>query len=233
MPYLNQRWPPEDFPEGDWVPEIDRPGWIARHSNLPHASWVKREGLTPDDVTHFRSLPSPSTSPQYDERLKYLEALGADIGSVQRDGYFYGNFLEQLKQAAPQSVGDSAADEAADTVVERMKAMGFTTANLPEHYGGPPERKSLRPWKAVMNWLSGLLHKVGRFLTNSIRAFAVLARGLFVGAVNQMSVSFSASIPPAIGFDIQLAYFTDDSQWDMFNRFTDAILTEIEKLVEP
>jgi len=184
-------------------------------------------------VAYFRSLPFPAPSPQYDERLKYLGTPGADIGSGGRDGYFYANFLEQLKQAAPISVGDAAADDVADNVVERMKAMGFTSANWPEQYGGPPERKSPRPWKAVMNWLSGLLHKVGRFLANSIRAFAVLASGLFVGAVNQMSASFSASIPPSVGFDIQLAYFIDDSQWDMFNQFTDAILTEMERLVEP
>jgi hypothetical protein len=158
--------------------------------------------------------------------------LGADIGSVQRDGYFYANFLEQLKLAAPVSVGDAAADQVADDVVERMKTMGFTSANLPEQDGGPPERKSLRPWKEVMKWLLRQLRKVGQFLSNSIQAFAILAGNLVVEAANKISVAFSAGFPLAVvGFEIELSYITDGTTRDILKRFIDAILDEAEKLL--
>ena len=47
-----------------------------------------------------------------------------------------------------------------------------------------------------------------------------------------MAVSFSAGIPPAIGFELELSYFTDHKNWDMFKRFTDAIHKEMEKLIK-
>jgi hypothetical protein len=238
MSYLEKRWPPAQFSEGDWVPEIGLSRWTDRHSNLPHASWTKQTGLTNDDADYLKSLtppaPSPSGEPlQSNVWLDYLEALGADIGSVQRDGYFYANFLEQLKQAAPVSVGDAAADEVADNVVERMKTMGFTSADLPEQYGGPPERKSLRPWRDVMKWLLRQLRKVGQFLTNSMQAFGELVGNLVVEAANKISVAFSAGFPLAvIGFEIELAYLTDGTTRDILNRFINAILDEAEKLFE-
>ena len=115
-----------------------------------------------------------------------------------------------------------------------MKTMGFTSATLPARYGGPPERQSLLPWKGVVKWLLGLLRKVSRFLSNSIRAFAILAARLFMDAVSQISVAFSVGFPLAtLGFEIDLAYLTDDNKWDIFKKFTDAILEESEKLIEP
>ena len=83
-----------------------------------------------------------------------------------------------------------------------------------------------------MNWLSGLLRKVGRFLVHSIRAFALLANDLLGEAVDKMALAFSASIPPAVGFEIDLSYFTDDKNWEVFERFTDAINTEMEQLIK-
>ncbi len=229
MPYLDQPWrPPEEFPEGEWVPEMDQRGWLDRHRDLPRASWVKLDGLASEDEAYLRSTTLPR-----DEWLRYLQALGADIGSVQRDGFFYANFLEQLKQAALVSTGDAGADQVADSVVERMKAMGFTSANLDEQHGGPPRGKSPRPFRAVINWLSGLIRKVGRFLVNAIKAFGVLARELISDAASQAAVSFSTGIPPAIAFAINLEYFTDSSKWDVFKDFIDAILEQMEKLVEP
>lgn len=238
MPYVEKPWPPADFREGDWVPEIDPPRWADRHRSLPHASWVKQEGLTDSDAGYLKNLTPPTPSSpgeplETNEWLSYLTTLGADIGSVQRDGYFYANFLEQLKQAAPVSVGDAAADEVADNVVERMKTMGFTSANLPEQYGGPPERKSLRPWKGVMKWLLRQLRKVGQFLANSIQAFGTLAGSLVVEAVNKISVGFSAGFPLAVvGFEFDLAYLTEDTTRDILNRFINAILDEAERLFE-
>ena len=197
MPYLDQPWqaPEGFFPLGEWVPEVDRRGWIDRHSDLPYASWVKREGLTPGDLSYLQTL-----QPQRDERLKYLEALGADIGSVQRDGFLYANFLEQLKQAIPALTGDTAADQIADNIVERMKTMRLTSANLDEELGEPPPPQSPRPWRAVINWLSRLLQQVGLFLVNSIQAFVALIRELMLDANKQIAISFSAGIPPAVAF---------------------------------
>ena len=47
-----------------------------------------------------------------------------------------------------------------------------------------------------------------------------------------MAVAFSAGFPPAFGFEIELPFFTDHKNWDMFKRFTDAMYTEMEKLIK-
>jgi hypothetical protein len=228
MPYLNQPWrPPEEFPEGQWVPEIDQRGWLDRHRDLPHASWVRLDGLTDSDASYL------GTDLSDDERSRYLKALGADIGSAQRDGFFYANFLEQLKRAAPLSAGDADADNAAGEVVERMQAMGFASASLDEEHGGPPKGNSPRPWRAVMKWLGGLIRKVGQFLANAAHAFAVLVRHLLVDVSSRAAIAFSASIPPAISFEIDLEYFTDSGKWKKFKEFIDAILEQMEKIVWP
>jgi hypothetical protein len=84
-----------------------------------------------------------------------------------------------------------------------------------------------------MNWLSGLIRNVGRFLVNSIQAFRVLASGFFANVASQIFISFSASIPPAIALGINLQDVEDSSRWDMFRRFTDAILEQMETIVGP
>jgi hypothetical protein len=229
MPYLDQPWrPPEEFSEGEWVPEMDQRGWLDRHRGLRCASWVKLDGLTDDDASYLQGTNVPD-----DDRRKYLKALGADIGSAQRDGFFYANFLEQLKQAATRSTGDLDADKAADQIVERMKAMGFTSASLDERHGGPPKGNSPRPWRAVMKWLSSLVRKVGRFLLNAAQAFGVLARNLIADVPSRAAIAFSASIPPAIAFEIDFDYFTDVNRWKMFKEFIDAILGQMEEIVGP
>lgn len=242
MPYLEWRWPPVGFNEGDWVPEVDLPRWAERHRGLSYAFWVKQGGLTDSDAQHLKGLTPPKVEPGKpltplqgnNDWLNHLMALGADIGNVQRDGYFYANFLEQLKQAAPVSAGDAAADQVADDVVERMRTMGFTSANLPEQLGGPPERKSLRPWKGVMKWLLRLLRKVGEFLAKSMQAFGLLVSSLAIEAANKISVAFSAGFPLAvIGFEIELAYITDGTTRDILNRFINVIIDEAEKFFEP
>jgi hypothetical protein len=240
MPYRETQWPPAEFEVGDWVPETDLSGWVNRHSQLRdssgvrHDSWVNQTGLTEPDKRYLEQLAPLSSQPlESNERLKHLLVLGADIGSVRRDGYFYANFLEQLKQAAPISAGDAAADEVADNVVERMKTMGFTSANLREPYGGPPDRKSLRPWKGVMKWLLGLIRKAGQFLLKAMRAFAVLAAELAVDAASKIAVGFSVGFSLAdIQFEIELAYLTDNTKWEIFRRFGDAMLGETEKLLQ-
>jgi hypothetical protein len=239
MPYLERRWPPAEFNEGDWVPEINPSRWAERHRGLSYASWVKQGGLTDSDALDLQALKPPPISPGkplpqvQNDWLNHLMTLGADIGNVQRDGYFYANFLEQLKQAAPVSVGDAAADQVADDVVERMRTMGFTSANLPEQLGGPPERKSLRPWRDVMKWLLGLLRKVGEFLAKSMQAFGLLVSSLAIEAANKISVAFSAGFPLAVvGFEIELAYITDGTTRDILNRFINVIIDEAEKLFE-
>jgi hypothetical protein len=227
MTYLDRPWrPPEEFPAGDWVPEMDHRDWLDRHRGLGRVPWVNRDGLSDADRQQLATL-APTV------KAEYLRVLGGDIGSVQRDGFLYANFLEELKRHTPEPDGDEDADKAADRVVERMKAMGLVSASLDEQDGGPPKHQSPRPWRAVMNWLSGLLQKVGRFLVNSIEAFTILAKGLFGDAAEQASVSFSASIPPAVSFAVNAAFFTDTETWRHFKEFIDAILKQMGKIVEP
>jgi hypothetical protein len=227
MPYLDQPWrPPEEFAQGEWVPELDQHDWLDRHRDLPHASWVKLDGLTDDDAEYLQS-----TNLSADERRKYLKALGADIGSAQRDGFFYTNFLEQLKRAAPLSTDDPDADKAAGEVIERMKVMGFTSANLDEQHGGPPKGNSPRPWRAVMKWLSSLTRKVWQFLVNAAQTFGALARRFTADTKSHATISFSASIPPAIAFDVDLEYVIDSNKWKLFKEFLNDIWAQMEKLV--
>lgn len=227
MTYLDRPWrPPEEFPAGDWVPEMDHHDWLDRHRSLGRVPWVKRNGLSDGDRQHMQSL-APT------EKAEYLRVLGGDIGSVQRDGFLYANFLEEMKQSIPGPGGDEEANKAADKVIERMKAMGMVSASLDEQDGGPPKGQSPRPWRAVMNWLWKLLQKVGRFLLNSIESFVTLAKGILGEAADQASVSFSASIPPAVSFEIDAAYFTSPDTWKKFKEFFDAILNQMEKVVEP
>jgi hypothetical protein len=230
MPYPDesQERPTQERPDPDlWVPEMDRSGWDDRHDGLSHDVWIKRDGLTPDALTTLQLL-APN------EKLKHLVALGGDIGSVQRDGFLYANFLEQLKQTAPLSENDTdetAANNAADDVVNRMKTMGLTSAHWDEKDGGPPKGASPRPWRSVADWLWGLLNKVGRFLVDSIEAFMALARDLLLDAQShQPAIAFSASIPPAIEFEISIAYFTDRNKWSILKDFINAILKEMGKL---
>jgi hypothetical protein len=60
----------------------------------------------------------------------YLSVLGADLGSVQRDNFFYTNFVEQLKQSPD--------DATADKVVRTMEELGFASVKWPASVGGPP-----------------------------------------------------------------------------------------------
>lgn len=227
MPYLDQPWrPPEEFPAGEWLPEIDQRGWQDRHRGLRYASWVRRDGLTREDASQLQNING-------DEKNKYFEALGADIGSAQRDGFLYANFLECLKRSAPVSDNDSNADQAADDVVERMKTMGLASAYLDERQGGPPSPQSLRPWRAVMNWLLSLLRNVRRFLVNAVEAFRALVRGLTKDVASQIFISFSASIPPAITFGINLQQAEDKDLWNRFTGFATAMQEQMENLLGP
>lgn len=227
MTYLDRPWrPPEEFAAGDWVPEMDHRDWLDRHRGMTRVPWVKREGLSDADRQVLESL-TPT------DAAKYLRVLGGDIGSVQRDGFLYANFLEELKRNAPVVDDDEKADKSADDIVERMRAMGMVSASLDEQDGGPPRHQSPRPWRAVMNWLWKLLQKVGRFLVNSIDAFMALAKSLFGDAAKHASVSFSVSIPPAVSFDIDAAFFANRETWKKFMDFIEAILEQMEKLVEP
>src|SRR5437763_12436067 len=98
MPYLQEPWSPQRFRAGDWMPEMDVTGWESRHAGLEGDFWVQEAGPTPEQVDQYQSA-----SLGDELKGKLLVTLGADIGSAQRDAYFYANFLEQLKQAAPVS----------------------------------------------------------------------------------------------------------------------------------
>jgi hypothetical protein len=228
MPYLDQPWQygQKQFNKGEWVPEMDLNNWIERHKDLKYPAWAKSEGLTPDDLTNLQLLPP-------NQKREYLRELGADIGSAQRDGFLYANFLEQLKEAVPVSPSESEkADEVADNVVNRMNTLGLTSAkSLSEEQGGPPKSASPRSFQKVMNWLMGLLNKVGRFLLNSIEVFGALARDLFLDVRSQLkAIAFTASIPPGLSFEISPEYFTDYRNWRILKPFIEKILEHMGKL---
>jgi hypothetical protein len=212
---------------------MDLDDWISRHSNLSLSSaWVRSEGLTPDVLTNLQLLPP-------DLKRDYLETLGADIGSAQRDGFLYANFFEQLKQAVPASTSSdeiNKADEAAGDVVNRMITIGLTSTRWSPSQGGPPAPTSSRPWRKVMEWLMELLNKVGRFLLKTIETFWALARNLFHDIRSQLKgIAFEATFPPGLSFEISPEYFTDYNNWTILKPFIEKILEHMGKLpsVEP
>ena len=83
-----------------------------------------------------------------------------------------------------------------------------------------------------MNWLWKLLQKVGRFLSNSIEAFTVLAKKIFDEAINHISVSLNAGIPPSVSFGMDAGFIAKRETWEKFSDFTKAIWEQMEKLVE-
>jgi hypothetical protein len=91
------------------------------------------EKALPRTTQSIWALPAGHTT-----RNAIPESAGTDIGSVQRDGFFYANLLEKLKLAAPVSADDTPADEEADAVVERMKIIGFRAPTYQRTRAGRP-----------------------------------------------------------------------------------------------
>src|SRR5215813_9040953 len=144
MPYLQADWSvvkadghTQPAPKGLWVPERDWAGWQRREQDLPFAYRWREEAIrSGEEPYQFAALaaPQPKSNPSLvlndEQRANYLKVLGADLGSVQRDNFFYTNFVEKLKQ----SPNDATADDA----IRTMEELDFASIKWPEVVGGPP-----------------------------------------------------------------------------------------------
>jgi hypothetical protein len=223
VPYLDAPWhvPPDkvvapSFPReiasGVWVPEHDLLGWSERHINLPHSDvWVRRSESTEGGLEELRRLPSTV-------KEDYLDCLGRDIGSAHRDGFLYGNLLEQLKQGPLE-------DTAADALVDRMEAMRFTSALWTEPQGGPPLGESPRSWRRLGDWLLEQIGKLGEFLVSMIDPYLTLVAD-FARNPNNPLASISIGIPPQLGFEFAPADLADPAKWKVVIDFLKAIWKE-------
>jgi hypothetical protein len=139
VPYLEGRWTlpgAEDLelaPAGLWIPEIDREAWITRGEGLTgRMYWERAQPVSHAELSNFTISSG--------DQQRYAEVIGRDAASIQRDGFFYSNFLEQLKHAMD--------DATADLVVTRMQDLGFESPKWPQAIGGPPPHESPHPWEA-------------------------------------------------------------------------------------
>ena len=182
-----------------WLPERQFQRWQARGVNLPlRDSWLQEGG--PEDW-EMDSLRQGAET----QRSAYLEALGANVGSVQRDGLFYINLLEELKNSIGSN--ESSNDMAADRVVERMKILGFASCSYSETQGGPPQGQSPRPWRKVLDWLLGLQAQVIEFFTSAAEAFRTLLDD-FARNLNTTLPGIAVGIlPPSVGLEFGVDVF--------------------------
>lgn len=217
MPYLQANWRAvradgRTVParKGLWVPERDWDGWRQRGRGLQFAyRW--REEAIPSDEDPYR-LPSPTPSLTEEQRARHLEVLGADLGSVQRDNFFYTNFVDQLKQ--------SPNDATADNVIRTMEELDFASVKWPESVGGPPPHHSPRPWDGVLKWLIRNMAKVG----NMILKIADVLAGFIVGELGVSAVTISAGVPtPQIGIEVSPQLFNEGQLWLLVRRFLDEV----------
>jgi hypothetical protein len=204
MPYLDADWerepepgyPPERVQAGVWVPERHWDEWKRRREGLSFGEVWVRQGLIPRGQLGGLAWLSE------EDRERHLIALGRDLGSVQRDGFFYGNFLEQLKR----SPDDTTADKVVDTMIE----LGFTSPRWLPTIGGPPLGKSPRLWKDVLDWLLRNLAKVGKFILN---AADVLVATLAEELRTLSAVAVGAVPLPSLGVEFSMELFQKESAW--------------------
>jgi hypothetical protein len=206
MPYLDAAWikpnevTPEPIPKGLWVPERDWAGWKRRGEGLAHrAMWDRDREVTRAELQQLGSLAD-------DTLTLYLSVLGQDLGSVQRDSLFYLNSLEKLKLSQDT--------DTADTVVEAMEKLGFASAKWLPDAGGPPPKQSPRAVDRVLNWLLGLLAKVGKMI---LRIADVLVASLERYGVD-VAVNIGA-FPPSIGVDVSTTLFKQEVIWTAVHGF--------------
>jgi hypothetical protein len=203
---------PEPIAAGLWVPEFDWEGWKRRGVGLAHRDmWDRDRDVARDELEQLTKLSD-------DSRDLYLKVLGQDLGSVQRDTLFYSNWLEQLKQ--------SPNDTTADAVFEAMKQLHFTSADWEGKPGGPPRGQSPRPFRATLNWLLGLLAKVGKILLKIADAL--------VAMLSKEGPSLSVSIgafPPSFGVDVSTTLFNTSRLWDCLHRFLENAQAELARAI--
>ena len=217
MPYLQADWAvvtadgrTEAAPKGLWVPERDWKGWQSRGADLPLAYRWREEGIRPGEEPY--RLPPLADSLTDAERDKYLRVLGADLGSIQRDNFFYTNFIEQLKQSPD--------DATADKIVKTMEELDFTSVRWPESVGGPPPHQSPLPWGGVLRWLVRLTAKAGEIILK----IADFVSGILIGGgVGVSAVTVSVGVPsPQIGIEVSTELF-NGRFWLPVRQFLDEI----------
>jgi hypothetical protein len=220
MPYLTVA------PTGDpgapriWIPERQSARWQERSIELPlRASWLREDGPTDEELNRLKQIPETM-------RSVYLKGLGADIGSVQRDGLFYVNLLESLKNSIGPN--EPSNDKAADTVVDRMKKLGFASSSYSEKQGGPPEGESPRPWRKVLDWLLGLQAQVVQFFTNAAEIFRTLLDE-FARRINTTPPAIAVGIfPPSIGLEFGTDIFLHPEMRAAYRTFVSSLTAEFK-----
>ena len=223
MPFLDEAWDtvswewrgelePEVVPAGLWVPERDWEGWKARGSGLSYREmWDRDRVVAREELEQLASMSDES-------REVYLKVLGQDLGSVQRDNLFYSNWMEQLKHSPNEST--------ADAVVDAMTQLRFTSAAWEGKPGGPPPGQSPRPFDRTLNWLLGLLVKVGRMILKIADAL--------VAMLSRQGVDFGVAIgafPPSFGVEVSTTLFQNSSVWDSLHRFLESAQLELGRAI--
>jgi hypothetical protein len=210
MPYLNENWTVdgEYLDKGIWIPERGWAHWKERDAHREFRRYWDQESASSEN-----NLPTLSNLSN-EAREGRLRVLGGDIGSVERDGLFYSNFVECLKNSPKDSV--------ADEVVDRMQMLGFASAGWPPAVGGPPPHESPRPWGKVLDWLLGLLAKVGKFLLNVV---TVATRTLHDFGLS--SVSVGIGWPLTVSFEFPKETVQDDRWWTNARVMLDSIIGEM------
>ncbi|HEY1347168.1 MAG TPA: hypothetical protein VGF54_19445 [Streptosporangiaceae bacterium] len=216
MAYLDQayQFPGDTTPTlaGTWVPELNWRDWEERGASLTlREAWTSLDGLTAEQVADFDRMP------EYLQK-QHLADLGRDMASAQRDGLFYFNALERLKNEPNDTV--------ADEVIDHMKDLGFTGAGLPEEVGGPPPGRSPRPFRKVMEWLIRQIAKVGKFLLNAVAFITTRLYDLGLSAV-----SLQIGWPPAVSFEFPPGLFRDNPRWSKAKELVENYFTELEQKV--
>jgi hypothetical protein len=199
-------------PAGTWVPERNQQAWEQRGAGLLlRSAWTTEKGPTPQQMTQFDQQPEAVQQQHY-------KALARDMASAQRDGLFYFNALERLK--------NDPSDTVADEVIDHLKELGFTSIGLPEAAGGPPPGKSPRPFKKVLDWLIQQIAKVGKFLLNA--AAFITARLYDLGL---QAVAVQVPWPPQVSIEFAPSVLREPEPWRRVKEFLDEYLDELGKKV--
>src|ERR1700733_12916705 len=222
MPYLPTvppAAPGASFPR-IWVPEGQPTRWQDRGVNLPlRDSWLREDGPEDWELDLLRQTTQT-------DRSAYLQALGADIGSVQRDSLFYVNLLEELKNSI--GLDESSNDMSADRVIERMQTLSFTSCFYSEAQGGPPEGQSPRPWRKVLDWLLGLQAQVVELFTSAAEAFRALWDE-FARSLGATPPEIALGIfPPSVGFGLGVDVFLNPAMRTACRTFLRSLTVEFK-----
>jgi hypothetical protein len=194
---------------------------LAQSWDEPPLSYRWREETVRSGEEPYGRTPHPARWADDNEVERYLVGLGEDLASVQRDNFFYTNFVEELKQSPD--------DATADKVIRTMEELGFASVTWPEAVGGPPPHHSPRPWRSVLKWLIGLMAKASAFI---LKVADFISGVLIGGGLGVSAVTVSAGITgPKIGFEVSPDLF-NGRFWLPIRQFLDRIYEDWGKELE-